>query len=301
MVSSKAARRLAICAFSMFIVYALACTYLWARQSHFIFMPRKEIKKTPDVHHLTYENVYISVPGPEGRSERIHGWWIPAEPTTGKVLLYLHGSAINIGANVDPARRFHDLGFSVFMVSYRGYGLSDGEFPSEDKVYADSQAAWNYLTMQRNIKPKNIYIYGHSIGGAIAIDLAVRQPEASGLIAEATFTSIVDVARLRNTYRIFPLNLIVHQRFNSEEKIANLKVPVLFIHGTDDHLIPTEMSRILYALAPSPKYLKIIEGGGHNNNGYVGGIDYLSTIMNFVTATTGDNLEMIPPASFQKN
>jgi pimeloyl-ACP methyl ester carboxylesterase len=285
----------------LFIAYALACTYLWARQSHFIFTPRKEIKKTPEAHQLPFEDVYISISDPDGRSERIHGWWIPAVPPSDRVLLYLHGGALNIGANVDAARRFHDLGFSVFLVSYRGYGLSDGEFPSEDKVYADAQAAWNYLTEQQGIKPNSIFIYGHSIGGAIAIDLAVRQPDTAGLIAEATFTSIVDVARLSNTYRLFPLSLIVHQQFNSLEKIVDLRVPVLFIHGTDDHLIPTEMSHMLYAHAPSQKYLKIIAGGGHNNNGFVGGDDYLTAIANFVSAAGQFHPKHFPSTSSLKN
>ncbi len=267
---------------NLIVLYALACTYLWARQDHHIFMPRREIKKTPATYQLSYQDVYISVETPNGNEERIHGWWIPAQIPADKTLLYLHGSALNIGANVDHARRFHNLGFAVFVVSYRGYGLSDGEFPSEKQVYADAEAAWSYLTEQRGIKPGHIFIYGHSIGGAVAIDLAVRHPNTAGLIAEATFTSIIDVARQRNMYRIFPLDLIVHQRFESLTKIANLCVPVLFIHGTSDHLIPFEMSRRLYEQAPFPKRIEIISGGGHNNSASVGGETYLKAIREFV-------------------
>ena len=278
----KKARLAILVGIHLIVVYALACTYLWARQGHFIFMPRQEIKKTPGTYRLPYENIYLSVENVKGQEERIHGWWIPAQMPSGKTLLYLHGSAINIGANVDHARRFHNLGFNVFIVSYRGYGLSDGQFPSEDQMYVDAEAAWDYLVGHRKIEPDPIFIYGHSIGGAVAIDLAVRHPDAAGLIVEATFTSIIDVARRSNKYRIFPLDLIVHQRFDSLSKIADVRMPVLFIHGTDDQLIPSEMSRLLYARAPHPKRLKFINGGGHNNSASVGGEDYLRSIREFV-------------------
>ncbi|MGD8492370.1 MAG: alpha/beta fold hydrolase, partial [Desulfobacterales bacterium] len=282
MISIRLIRKTAICTVIIGAVYMIACTYLWARQGHFIFTPRREIKKTPASVQLPYENIYISLTNALGRTERIHSWWIPNSNASGRVLLYLHGSALNIGANVNAIRRFHNLGFAVFIVSYRGYGLSDGEFPSEENLYADAEAAWNHLVLQKKIRPEKIYVYGHSIGGAVAIDLAVRHPDAAGLIAEATFTSIIDVARLNHKYRIFPLELIVHQRFDSVSKVADLRLPVLFIHGTNDHLIPVEMSRLLYARTPEPKSLKLIPGGGHNDSATVGGADYLSAITDFV-------------------
>jgi fermentation-respiration switch protein FrsA (DUF1100 family) len=285
MISARQIRKTALCVVILGGVYTLACTYLWARQGHFIFTPRREIKKTPASVHLPYDDIYVSVTNALGRTERIHSWWISGSDPSGPVLLYLHGSALNIGANVNATRRFHDLGFSVLMVSYRGYGISDGEFPSERNLYADAEAAWNYLVLNKKIRPDNIYIYGHSIGGAVAIDLAVRHPHAAGLIVEATFTSIIDVARLNHQYRIFPLDLIVHQRFDSLSKVADLRLPVLFVHGTNDHLIPFEMSRLLYARTPEPKSLKLIPGGGHNDCATVGGADYLSAIANFVATT----------------
>ena len=281
MISKGMIRKTALCALSIGVVYTLACTYLWARQGHFIFTPRREIKKTPAIHQLLYEDVYVTVEDKDGNKERIHSWWIPADPFADKVLLYLHGSAINIGANVDPARRFHEMGFSVFLVSYRGFGNSDGEFPTEKQVYADVEAAWNYLITQKDIAPGNIFIYGHSIGGAIAIDLAIHHPDAAGLIVEATFTSIIDMAHLQYRYRCLPMNLIVEQKFDSLAKIGNLDVPVLFIHGTDDRRVPPEMSRRLYEKTFSPKRIKFIKGGGHNNSGTIGGEDYIRTIRDF--------------------
>ena len=270
-----------ITSFILIFLYSLLCTFLWARQNHFIFMPRREIKKTPAIYQLPYENIYVSVVNRNGLQERIHCWWIPAQNSSGKTLLYLHGSAINIGANVDHARRFHNLGFSVFLVSYRGYGLSDGQFPSEEQVYADGEAAWNYLVKQKGIAPQSIFIYGHSIGGAIAIDLAVRHPNAAGLIVEAAFTSIIDMALLQYRYRLLPIDLIVDQKFDSLKKVGRLKMPVLYMHGTKDNRVPSEMSRRLYEKTSSPKRLKLINGGGHNNSASVGGEDYVRSIREF--------------------
>jgi pimeloyl-ACP methyl ester carboxylesterase len=289
MMANHITRKIVMGMLALIVIYAFACTYLWARQGHFIFTPRREIKKTPATVQLPYADVYISVKNNNGQTERVHGWWVPSQYHSGDVLLYLHGSALNVGANVNALRRLHNLGFAVLIVSYRGYGLSDGEFPSENNLYADAEASWNYLVVHKGIKPKNIYMYGHSIGGAVAIDLAVRHPNAAGLIVESSFTSIIDVARLKTQYRFFPLDLIVHQRFESLNKVSNLRIPVLYIHGTNDHLIPFEMSRLLYERTPGQKSLKLIPGGGHNNNGTVGGSAYLAAVSDFVTATSGNH------------
>ncbi|MGD2023802.1 MAG: alpha/beta fold hydrolase, partial [Desulfobacterales bacterium] len=199
-----------------------------------------------------------------------------------RYLLYFHGSALNIGANITHARRFHQMGFSVMLVSYRGYGKSDGTFPSEAQIYLDAQAAWSYLVEQKGIDPGSIFIYGHSLGAAVAIQLAVDHPGAGGLIVEAAFTSIADMARRMPQYRIFPIELIVHQRFESVAKVSRLQVPVLYIHGTDDKLVPHEMSRELYKRTASFKQLIFIRGGGHNNSAAVGGDEYLQAVRNFV-------------------
>jgi pimeloyl-ACP methyl ester carboxylesterase len=263
-------------------VYASASTYIWARQSHFIFWPERILANTPADYLLPFEDIYITVAKNGGHKERIHAWWIPADNSNNRTLLYLHGSALNIAANINHARRFYRLGFSVLLVSYRGYGKSDGNFPSESQIYEDSRSAWRYLVNERDVDPGTIYLYGHSMGAAVAIDLAVDHPEAAGLITEAAFTSIPDLAKVMPRYRIFPIDLIVNQRFESIKKVPRLTLPVLYIHGTDDTLVPYEMSRMLYQQTVSPKSLKLILGGGHNNSAAVGGEEYLKAVRKFV-------------------
>ncbi len=204
----------------------------------------------------------------------------------GGVVLYLHGNGLNVGANVEHANRFHRLGLSVFLIDYRGYGKSQGEFPTESQVYEDAQLAWDYLVKQRGINPKQIYIYGHSLGGAIAIDLAVRHAEAAGLIVEGSFTSARAMVDFQSgVYWMFPIDLLLTQRFDSIAKVDRLQMPVLFIHGTADTIVPVEMSKKLFVVAPEPKQLYIVPDAGHNNLAEFAGGEYLQRISQFVKQT----------------
>ncbi len=263
------------------LTYLSACLYLFLQQTRFIFFPSPVIETTPEFFNLRYQEVWLPVPAASGKVERMHGWWIPATQADAKVLLYLHGNGINIGANVGYANQFHQLGFSVLLMDYRGYGRSEGSFPTESRVYQDATTAWDYLVKQRQIQPSQIFIYGHSLGGAIAIDLAVQHPEAAGLIVESSFTSIGDIAKLQNRFWMFPVDLILNQRFDSISKVRSLQMPVLFIHGTADFLVPAVMSQQLYAAAPEPKQLFLVPGAGHNNLAEIAGMQYLQAVQKF--------------------
>lgn len=271
------------------IGYSAACLFLFAAQGKFIFFPARAIETTPKDFQLGYQDVVLPIPIKTGAAETVHGWWIPAlersvnRRESGKVLLYLHGNGLNVGANVEHANRFHRLGLSVFLIDYRGYGKSQGDFPSESRVYEDAQLAWDYLVKQRGIKPSQIYIYGHSLGGAIAIDLAVRHPEAAGLIVEGSFTSARAMVDFQaGVYRVFPIDLLLTQRFDSIAKVDRLQMPVLFIHGSADTVVPTQMSKKLFDAAPEPKQFYIVPDGGHNNSAQIGGAEYLLRVRQFL-------------------
>ena len=303
------------------MAYSAACVYLFVAQGKFIFFPARAIEITPDDFQLKYQDVWLPIPTKTGAAESVHGWWIPASETPpsppkawggarkgervlpapqshrqtldpvralnkgglGGVVLYLHGNGSNVGANVEHANRFHQLGLSVFAIDYRGYGKSQGDFPSESQVYEDAQLAWDYLVKQRGVNPNQIYIYGHSLGGAIAIDLAVHHPEAAGLIVEGSFTStraMVDFQK--GLFWLFPIDWLLTQRFDSLSKVDRLQMPVLFIHGTADNVVPVEMSKKLFDAAPEPKQLYIVPGGGHNNVAQIGGAEYLQIVSQFL-------------------
>ena len=264
------------------ILYTAACLYLFFQQTRFIFFPSSAIETTPEFFNLDYQEVWLPVKTRSGGVERMHGWWIPASKPNAQVLLYLHGNGINIGANVAHANRFHRLGFSVLLPDYRGYGRSEGSFPTEAAVYQDAAVAWDYLVQERKIQPEQIFLYGHSLGGAVAIDLAVKQPDAAGLIVESSFTSIRDIVDYQSIYRIFPIDLILNQRFDSIRKVRSLALPVLFIHGTADLRVPATMSQQLYEAAPEPKQLILIPDAGHNNTAETAGDKYFQLMQKFV-------------------
>ncbi|NJL37395.1 MAG: alpha/beta fold hydrolase [Leptolyngbyaceae cyanobacterium SM1_4_3] len=277
------------------IAYTATCVYLFMRQTRMIFFPSPYIQTTPTEFNLPYEEVWIPVEDGD-QAERIHGWWIPAESE--QVLLYLHGNGANIGANVAQANRFYQLGFSVLLVDYRGYGRSEGNFPTEASVYADAQTAWDYL-IQRGVAPEQIFIYGHSLGGAIAINLATQNPSAAGLIVQSSFTSIREMATYAKNLEIFPLDLLLTQRFDSLDKLQAdsssgekpLQMPVLFIHGTADIQVPSIMSEALYAAAPEPKQIWLVPNAGHNDVADVAGAEYLQVVRRFAERASVASLQ----------
>jgi uncharacterized protein len=258
-------------------IYIGLCLFLRFWQTRLIFFPPTTIAMTPADANLPYKEVWLPV-----STGKLHAWWIESSKPDAPVLLYFHGNGSNIGDLVNRASRFHELGFSVLLFDYRGYGKSSGPFPNEALVYEDAEAALNYLTKTRNISPQDIFLYGHSLGGAIAIELASRHSNLAGVIVEGAFTSISAVAEEVSLYRLFPIDWIVTERFDSISKVRSLKMPKLFIHGTIDDVVPAKMSQELYDAAPEPKKLLLFPDAGHNDAASLGGEKYLQTIKKFV-------------------
>jgi alpha-beta hydrolase superfamily lysophospholipase len=200
-------------------------------------------------------------------NEHINAWWWPAANPGAPAVLYLHGARWNLTGQLFRIEQLHDFGFSVLAIDYRGFGKSSGELPSEETVYEDARLAWQQLkTLQPD--PKKRLIYGHSLGGAIAIDLASQpgqQQQARGLIVESTFTTLADVAKSLS-YPWLPLQLLLSQKFDAVDKIAQVGMPVLIVHGTSDRYVSSHFSEELYAAAPQRKKLLLVEGGSHNNS-----------------------------------
>lgn len=262
------------------IAYLSICIALLFWQNRLIFVPSPIIEYTPSDLGLVYEDVWLLLSNRVAKPERLHGWWIPTA-NSGDVLLYLHGNGKNVSANLEHAQRLHQLGFSVFLFDYRGYGRSEGNFPTESGVYRDAQAAWNYLVEQRGIPPENIFLYGHSLGAAIALDLAVRQPQAAGLMMENGFTSMRDMVDHQEIYRFFPTNLILNHRFDSLSKLKLLRVPLLVIHGLEDQIVPPRMGQVLFDAAHVPKKLLLVPAASHNNVASVSGEEYSQAVRDF--------------------
>jgi pimeloyl-ACP methyl ester carboxylesterase len=277
------------------LAYFIVCLALLIGQNRLLFLPVAKVERTPRDIGLEYEEVWIGVRTWGGKIERVHGWWIPGAKGNRQVLLYFHGNGGNISYNLGAIQAFHRLGFSTLLFDYRGYGKSEGAFPTEAEVYRDAGAAWDYLVKTRGIEPENIFLYGHSLGGAIAIDLAVRQPKAAGVIADATFTSLRAVIDRIPLYRFFPADLLLTQHFDSLSKLRLLRAPLLLIHGAEDRTVPATMSQVLYDKATVPKQLLIVQGAGHNDLISIAGESYLNALENFTRVARSTPRSFVNP------
>jgi fermentation-respiration switch protein FrsA (DUF1100 family) len=201
-----------------------------------------------------------------------------SEPASKQVLLWFHGNAENIGYDLPFLKLLARLGVNILAVDYRGYGKSEGK-PNETGVYHDADAAYDHLLKQRHFRPEDIVIYGVSLGGAVAVNLASRRP-CGGVIVQSSFTSLGAMAR-----RMFGIPLfeyVPQSRFDSLRKIRDIHAPILIAHGTRDEVVPFAMGQQLYLAANEPKRFYTVDGSGHNNMLEAGGEPYLVCLRDFV-------------------
>ena len=226
-----------------------------------MYHPTREIVNTPESIGLDYNDINLKVSG----GLNIHGWHIPSNYARGAVL-FLHGNGGNISNSVrlETIKLLHKLNMDVVIIDYEGYGKSDGK-PGEDETYRDAEAAWTWLTKEQNITPDKIVIYGRSLGGAIAIDLASKHRHA-GLVIESSFTSAGDMAKKFLWWLPFARNICIYD-YNSLEKISKCNSPKLFAHSPNDTLIPYAQGRRLFEAASEPKTFFEMQGG-HNDSFY---------------------------------
>ena len=241
-----------------------ACTSLDDFQRQVIFRPSKDAGRTPAEYQVKFEDVWLKV-GPGGGAQgKLHAWWIPAnkDATNAPAALYLHGAGYSISANLPRLMKLHDEGFAVLAIDYRGFGKSDGELPSEETAYEDTRAGWAELT--RRAPTSKRYIYGHSLGGAMAMELASSPDakDAAGLVMESAFTSVSEMQQF-TAYKWIPLAVVQTQYFDSLAKAPKLCIPTLFMHGSNDYRIPLDVAKKLFAAAPEPKRWLLVEGARH--------------------------------------
>jgi uncharacterized protein len=255
--------------------YALIVVALWYWQASFIFQPSPVVQTTPSDLGAKFEKVTLPI-----GSGQVAGWWVPSQDPHSATLLYSHGNANNVGGNAPAVVGFQKAGLNVFIYDYRGYGESTGGPPRETLAYEDAERAWTYLVSERRLAPATIGIYGHSLGSAVAVDLASRHPEAGALILEGVLASIADVAETMGVSRFLPVRLIVTERFDAISKIRSVRIPTLILEGESDR--PMTAQRI-YDAAREPKQLALIPGGGHGDSAETNPTAYFAALNGFLS------------------
>ena len=240
------------------IVLIIGVTFLFVMffENRMIFLPSGEgqwdlVDRSP----VPTSDVFLTA----SDGVRIHGWLMEGADAR-RTILYLHGNAGNVTHRYEPMINLARLPANVFCLDYRGYGKSEGS-PDEAGIYRDAEAAWKWLTEEKGFTPENIVIYGKSLGGAPACELASRHP-CGGLVLNSTFTNARAMAR--RMMPLIPAWLFLRTKFDNIGKISKYTGPLLVIQSRADEMIPYEMGVALHEAAPGPKTMVSFEEAGHN-------------------------------------
>lgn len=247
-------------------------------ENRMIFYPSTTIAQTPEQAGLAFEDMYFTAPD----GVRLNGWFIPHTEAR-STLVWFHGNAGNIGHRVENIKLLHErVKANIFIFDYRGYGRSQGA-PDENGTYLDGEAALALVREKLGeAGAETVVLFGRSLGAAVAAEMATRFP-AQALILESPFVSIAAMARLY--FPLLPVGPFLRTRYDVEEKIRNVKVPVLVLHGDRDTIVPFEHGKLVFAAAPEPKQFYSIPGADHNDTFVVGGEGYYDQLKRFIEET----------------
>ena len=237
-------------------VYLALAGLMYAFQDKLLYFPGSRMGKTPQDAELPYEDVWLTT----REGTRIHGWFVPREAAR-LTVLFSHGNGGNVSHRLETLRIFHDLGASILVYDYSGYGLSEGS-PSERATQADARAAWDWLVRERGVAPDTIMLLGRSLGGAVSAGLARELAEEgvspAGFVMEGAFTSVPDVAA--RIYPWLPVRLLARFEYDAVKDLANVRVPGLFLHSPQDETVPFEVGVELFQAYEGPKRFVELQG-----------------------------------------
>jgi len=240
--------------FALGFGYLIAATTLATTQHRRVFMPRPGLDRTPADEGLDHEDVTLEA----ADGQRLHAWWLPPGSWAERpfTLLYLHGAGTNLSGQIEALRFWHELGFAILALDYRGYGRSLGR-PTEAGLHRDARAAWDHLVQVRGADVNHIVLFGVSLGVSVAAALAADVKPVA-VILEGGFTSVADVAVRR--YPWLPARQLTHIQLSAEIPLRTLRSRKLFIHSLEDRTVPYAVGLRLYRAAAEPKTLLRIQG-----------------------------------------
>ena len=252
------------------------CATLDQKQREWVFQPSKQSWWGGASAAEGMQDVWIEfVSNETGEPVKLNGLWLPQARADAPLLLYLHGARWDVRSSAQRMRRMHELGFAVLGIDYRGFGQSTDTLPSEAMAYEDARQAYDWLGREHPGRPR--YVFGHSLGGAIAVALGAQVDDESGVIVEGSFSSVPDVVGSFK-WGWLPVGPLITQRFDAESRVGQLGSPLLVVHGSDDRLIAPTLGRKLYERAKDPKRFVLVEGGSHHNTNAVGQAQYREAV-----------------------
>jgi fermentation-respiration switch protein FrsA (DUF1100 family) len=242
----------------LFIAYWGLGVILFFMQPKFLYKPLPEVTYTPGELGLDFEDVTFSTDD----GVKLTGWYVPADESK-PTILFCHGNGGNMMHRLDSINIFNNLGLNCFIFDYRGYGQSRGR-PTEEGTYVDAAASYRYLTEDKMIEPEDIIIFGRSLGGSIAAQLATNV-KAQSLVIESSFTSYVDIGE--TFYPYMPVRWFAAFGYKTAEYLRDVDCPVMIIHSRNDEIIPFELGLELHEIANEPK--RMVEINGSHNDGFL--------------------------------
>ncbi len=277
----KIRRMIWIIVSTLVIGYVAICLLLLVFQARLIFFPFKDMEVTPKDLGLSYEDVWLrAVDGP-----RLHAWFVPAENAKG-IILFCHGNAGNISHCVSLLSTLNGMGYSALFFDYRQFGRSEGTL-SEQGTYHDARAAWDYLVKERGIPAGKIAVFGWSLGGAVAAQLAASLPpdqQPGAVVLSSAFSSLGDMASRH--YPLFPARLLLRFEYPTAANAAKITRPTLVIHSVDDEIVPFDHARKIFdAVTAEKSFLKT--SGGHNDDFGLGGSQNVDALRRFLDTSCG--------------
>ncbi len=247
------------------VLFMCCAVLLLSGCSNMFFYPQKPLVRTPQDIGLAYEDVsFNSVDG-----TRLHGWFLPAPGPAKGTVIFFHGNAENISTHIAAVYWLPAAGYNVFAFDYRGYGRSEGK-ESLDGVHLDARAALDYVRGRKDVDPDRLVLFGQSLGGAVAMYTAATSVmPLRAVVVESSFSDYRKIFREKLSDLVitwplqWPLSFTVTDQYSPLAVIADLKAPLLIIHGDADLIVPVIHAHTLYAAAKGDKTLWIIEQGGH--------------------------------------
>ena len=290
-------------------VLAASVGLLWVFQRHLIYLPSPgpvppAASVVPGAEDVTFETA-------DGL--RLHGWFVPgavdsparpssrsatlpdgappaedpggarpspggARPSPGPAVLVCNGNGGDRSMRAALAVALSRLGLAVLLFDYRGYGGNPGS-PTEDGLAADARAALDYLAGRPEVDPRRVVYLGESLGAAVALRLATERPPAA-LVLRSPFASLAEVGRVH--YPVLPVSWLLRDRFDSAALAGRLDAPLLVVAGGRDGIVPVGHSRRLFAAAPQPKRLVVLDGADHNDPELLAGPRLLEELRAFL-------------------